>query len=62
MALSCGNERGDWPWAGEPKGDAALFLLVGDIVKVTPTSKAVGDPALLLVTNGFQIAGHKGCT
>jgi pyruvate carboxylase len=28
--------------------------LLGDIVKVTPTSKAVGDLALLLVTNGMQ--------
>jgi len=28
--------------------------LLGDIVKVTPTSKAVGDLALLLVTNGMR--------
>ena len=33
---------------------ADVNQLLGDIVKVTPTSKAVGDLALLLVTNGMQ--------
>ena len=33
---------------------ADVNTLLGDIVKVTPTSKAVGDLALLLVTNGMQ--------
>jgi len=35
---------------------ADVNQLLGDIVKVTPTSKAVGDLALLLVTNGMQAA------
>jgi pyruvate carboxylase len=33
---------------------ADVNQVLGDIVKVTPTSKAVGDLALLLVTNGMQ--------
>jgi len=33
---------------------AEVNRLVGDIVKVTPTSKAVGDLALFLVTNGIK--------
>jgi len=33
---------------------AAVNQLLGDIVKVTPTSKAVGDMALFLVTNNLQ--------
>jgi pyruvate carboxylase len=35
---------------------ADVNRLLGDIVKVTPTSKAVGDLALMLVTNGMQAA------
>jgi pyruvate carboxylase len=33
---------------------AAVNQLLGDIVKVTPTSKAVGDMALFLVTNNLR--------
>ncbi len=33
---------------------AAVNQLLGDIVKVTPTSKAVGDMALFLVTNNLK--------
>jgi len=35
---------------------ADVNQLLGDIVKVTPTSKSVGDLALMLVTNGMQAA------
>jgi len=34
---------------------AAVNQLLGDIVKVTPTSKSVGDMALFLVTNNLQV-------
>lgn len=48
-ALGIGDER--WPEV------AASFAVVnemfGDIVKVTPTSKVVGDMALLMVTSGL---------
>jgi pyruvate carboxylase len=35
---------------------ADVNTMLGDIVKVTPTSKAVGDLALLLVTSGITVA------
>ena len=35
---------------------ADVNQLVGDIVKVTPSSKAVGDMALFLVTNNLQVS------
>lgn len=38
-------------WAGVCKAYAEVNRLFGDIVKVTPTSKAVGDMALFLVAN-----------
>jgi pyruvate carboxylase len=41
-------------WEDVCRAYADVNRLVGDIVKVTPTSKAVGDLALLLVTNGLQ--------
>jgi len=41
-------------WEEVCRAYADVNRLVGDIVKVTPTSKAVGDLALLLVTNGLQ--------
>ncbi len=43
-------------WEEVCKAYADCNRLLGDIVKVTPTSKAVGDLALLLVTNGLQAA------
>ena len=43
-------------WEEVCRAYADVNQLVGDIVKVTPTSKAVGDLALLLVTNGLQAA------
>ena len=52
-ALGLGDQ-----WEDVCRAYADVNQLVGDIVKVTPTSKAVGDLALLLVTNGFQIAEH----
>ena len=41
-------------WEDVCRTYADVNQLLGDIVKVTPTSKAVGDLALLLVTNGMQ--------
>jgi pyruvate carboxylase len=41
-------------WEEVCKAYADCNQLLGDIVKVTPTSKSVGDLALLLVTNGMQ--------
>jgi pyruvate carboxylase len=41
-------------WEEVCRAYADVNQLLGDIVKVTPTSKAVGDLALLLVTNGMQ--------
>jgi pyruvate carboxylase len=41
-------------WEEVCRAYADVNRLVGDIVKVTPTSKAVGDLALLLVTNGLH--------
>jgi pyruvate carboxylase len=41
-------------WEEVCKAYADCNQLLGDIVKVTPTSKSVGDLALLLVTNGLQ--------
>jgi pyruvate carboxylase len=41
-------------WEEVCRAYADVNALLGDIVKVTPTSKAVGDLALLLVTNGMQ--------
>ncbi len=40
-------------WSEVCKIYAEVNLLFGDIVKVTPTSKAVGDMALFLVANGL---------
>ena len=41
-------------WEEVCRAYADVNALLGDIVKVTPTSKAVGDLALLLVTNGLH--------
>ncbi len=41
-------------WEEVCRAYADVNRVLGDIVKVTPTSKAVGDLALLLVTNGLS--------
>lgn len=41
-------------WAGVCRAYAEVNELFGDIVKVTPTSKAVGDMALFLVANDMS--------
>lgn len=41
-------------WEEVCRAYADVNRVLGDIVKVTPTSKAVGDLALLLVTNGLE--------
>ena len=47
-------------WEDVCRAYAQVNQLLGDIVKVTPTSKAVGDLALLLVTNGLEAADLLG--
>ncbi len=49
LALGIGDER--WPEVAATF--AAVNEMFGDIVKVTPTSKVVGDMALLMVTSGL---------
>ena len=44
---------GDARWPDVAQAYADVNLLFGDIVKVTPTSKVVGDLALLMVTSGL---------
>jgi pyruvate carboxylase len=41
-------------WEEVCRAYAGVNRLLGDIVKVTPTSKAVGDLALMLVTSGME--------
>jgi len=41
-------------WEDVCRTYADVNALLGDIVKVTPTSKSVGDLALMLVTNGLE--------
>jgi pyruvate carboxylase len=41
-------------WEAVCRTYADVNALLGDIVKVTPTSKSVGDLALMLVTNGLE--------
>ena len=43
-------------WGEVSKAYADVNLLFGDIVKVTPTSKVVGDMALFMVANGLTPA------
>ena len=43
-------------WAEVRRRYAEVNELLGDIVKVTPTSKSVGDMALFLVANGLTVA------
>ncbi len=46
----------DHHWPEVAQAYAEVNLLFGDIVKVTPTSKVVGDMALFMVTNGLSSA------
>ncbi len=48
-SLGIGDAR--WPEVAQAYSD--VNLMFGDIVKVTPTSKVVGDMALLMVTSGL---------
>ena len=41
-------------WAEVSRAYAEVNLMFGDIVKVTPSSKVVGDMALMMVTNGLS--------
>jgi pyruvate carboxylase len=54
QARALGIDESRWPEVARAYADVnALF---GDIIKVTPTSKAVGDLALLMVTRGLSSA------
>jgi pyruvate carboxylase len=44
---------GDARWPDVAQAYADVNLMFGDIVKVTPTSKVVGDLALMMVTSGL---------
>ena len=45
---------GDARWPDVAQAYADVNLMFGDIVKVTPTSKVVGDLALMMVTSGLS--------
>jgi pyruvate carboxylase len=51
QARALGIAEARWPEVAQAYAD--VNELFGDIVKVTPTSKAVGDMALLMVTSGL---------
>ncbi len=57
QAKSLGLER---RWQEVCDAYAGANQLVGDIVKVTPSSKVVGDLALFMVTNGLTVEGVLG--
>ena len=46
----------DTRWPEVARAYAEVNAMLGDIVKVTPTSKVVGDLALMMVTNGLTSA------
>ena len=52
---TCASRRGRWAWSTAGRRSSRTYAdvnrLFGDIVKVTPTSKVVGDMALLMVAN-----------
>ncbi|HYK24889.1 MAG TPA: biotin/lipoyl-containing protein, partial [Steroidobacteraceae bacterium] len=54
QARSLGIEDARWPEVAQAY--AEVNELFGDIIKVTPTSKVVGDLALLMVTSGLTRA------
>ncbi len=51
QARSLGIDNAHWPQVAQAYAD--VNSMFGDIVKVTPTSKVVGDMALLMVTSGL---------
>ena len=51
QARSLGIDNAHWPDVAQAYAD--VNEMFGDIVKVTPTSKVVGDLALLMVTSGL---------
>src|SRR4029077_16386253 len=52
QARGLGIEEARWPEVAAAYAD--VNSMFGDIVKVTPTSKVVGDMALLMVTSGIS--------
>src|SRR5205807_729044 len=52
QARALGIDDARWPEVAAAYAD--VNALLGDIVKVTPTSKVVGDLALLMVTSGIS--------
>jgi pyruvate carboxylase len=58
------RRRARWGWrsAGtrSPDAYADVNQMFGDIVKVTPSSKVVGDMALMMVSQGLSRAGGRG--
>ena len=61
---TCASRRARWAWstAGprSPQAYADVNQLFGDIVKVTPSSKVVGDMALFMVANDLTPARRAG--
>jgi pyruvate carboxylase len=53
QARSLGVEQ-HWDWVAQAYAD--VNLMFGDVVKVTPTSKVVGDMALMMVTSNLTPA------
>jgi len=51
QARSLGIDEARWPEVAQTYAD--VNLMFGDVVKVTPTSKVVGDLALLMMTSGL---------
>src|SRR5579872_4589780 len=51
QARSLGIEEARWPQVAQTYAD--VNEMFGDIIKVTPTSKVVGDLALLMMTSGL---------
>ena len=54
QARALGIENHRWPEVAHAY--AEVNQLFGDIIKVTPTSKVVGDLAMMMVTNGLKAA------
>ncbi len=54
QARSLGIDESRWPEVA--RAYAEVNDMLGDIIKVTPTSKAIGDMALLMVTSGLTRA------
>jgi len=52
QARALGIDAGRWPEVA--RAYAEVNALFGDIIKVTPTSKAVGDMALLMASSGLS--------